>query len=180
MPITIENTRLASLRDSSRQLHIWFSKIICPRNKKPPSSIEVWYLLILTDLELPSSELWGAVSACCYPACFPSAFAVSGNSHPALCTEELLSTLCVPHLHQDLYLPSLTFTHTCKLPDQAVSHAKNTNFISSQLHFGAVGGFHPSSDCPLHNLISPAPVPLTALCWVQQMNEPPRTFGDLK
>lgn len=41
-------------------------------------------MVFVNSKRLKIDQAWGAVSACCYPACLPSTFPINGSSHPAL------------------------------------------------------------------------------------------------
>lgn len=136
-----------------------------PQKQKPPFSVKVWYLLILRDLELTSSELWGTASASCYPACLFSALPASGNSHPALCTLKLLSTLCSP-TYTKTCIYQVWPSHTPVNPsDQAVPCPMPRTLISlvPSCILGLWEGLTHAVTA-LHNLFSPAPVLVPAPC----------------
>lgn len=142
-----------------------FQKLFAPETK---ASFFNKSLVFVNSKRLRIDKLWTLrCSFCQLLPCLPSQ-CPSSQWKFSSCPLHLEAPqhLVFPHLHQDLYLPSLTFTHTCKSLRSScpMSHAKNTYFISSQLHFGSVRGAHPRGDCPPHNLISPAPVPVPAPC----------------
>lgn len=148
MPITSVLGRLNHREHKAEGLLKAASHLILKNNlpqKQNPSFFNN-SLVFVNSKRLSIDQLWNLrCSFCLLLPCLPShASPTSGNSHPALCTGQLLSTFCPPLTPRFVSIKSDLHTHTCKSPRLSclMSHAKNSYFNSSQLYFESVRGFH--------------------------------------
>lgn len=146
------------------------------QKQKPSFAIKLWYFLILKRLR--TEQLWTlevhflpVVTLLAFPAPFQSVeILISAlRSCSAPCAPTYIKT-CIYQLWPS-HRPE-------NPPDQAVSCHMPRTFISLvPAVFGVCEGVSPKQWLPSPQPHLSCSVPLTAL---QQMNEPPRTFGDLK